>query len=153
MFYWVKKYNTLEMKINVPCKNVVRSFRAQQYNKTLEPKPGHEWHVCNRDNFAIQKLHCDGQNWNKLIRNVWHCVHAVCDRHASEKEELIKELNSMKEFLHTYEQTMERKDRIISNLTKAVYRQRDKLELMRNFCTWRLQHNDSKREVSCWCYL
>ena len=42
---------------------------------------------------------------------------------------------------------MERKDNIISNLTSAVYRQRDKIELMRNFCNWRIQHNDAKREV------
>ena len=60
---------------------------------------------------------------------------------------LVKELDSLKEFLHTYEQSMERKDNIISNLTSAMYRQRDKIELMRNFCNWRIQHNDAKREV------
>ena len=71
-----------------------------------------------------------------------------CFRHASEKASLIKELDNLKELLHTYEQSLERKDSIISNLTNAVYRQRDKIDLMRNFCNWRIQHNDAKREVS-----
>lgn len=67
-------------------------------------------------------------------------------RHSNEKVELIRELDTMKEYLHSFEQSMHRKDAIISNLTKAMFRMRDKMELMRNFCTWRIQHNDSKRE-------
>ncbi|XP_070178405.1 centrosomal protein POC5-like isoform X1 [Littorina saxatilis] len=67
------------------------------------------------------------------------------NRHAQEKAALIKELDGMKEFLHTYQKTMERKDVIISNLTTAVFRQRDKTLLTRNFSNWRIQHNDAKR--------
>lgn len=60
---------------------------------------------------------------------------------------MMREMNSMKELLHTYEQSMERKDQIVSNLTAAVQRHRDKLELMRKFSDWRLKQNDAKREV------
>ncbi|KAL8586266.1 hypothetical protein ACOMHN_003781 [Nucella lapillus] len=69
------------------------------------------------------------------------------NRHSQEKTELIQELNSLKEFLHTYKLSMERKDNIISNLTHAMYRHRDKMELMRNFCQWKIHHMDSKREA------
>lgn len=36
---------------------------------------------------------------------------------------------------------------VISNLTKALERQKEKIELMRNFTLWRIQHIKAKQEV------
>lgn len=68
-------------------------------------------------------------------------------RFGCEKSELVKELDAMKEYLHTYQESMERKDAVISNLTTALHNSRDKLELMRKFSSWKAQHNESNREV------
>jgi len=56
-------------------------------------------------------------------------------------------MNNLKELLATYEKSIERKDQVISNLTHALQKQKDKKEVMRTFCEWKLKHNDSKREV------
>lgn len=47
----------------------------------------------------------------------------------------------------TYEQSIERKDEVIANLTRAMQKQRDKFEMAKTFCEWKIRHNDSKREV------
>ena len=70
------------------------------------------------------------------------------NRHASEKTKLLGEINSLKELLNTYEKSIERKDQVISNLTNALQKQKDKNEMMRKFCDWKIKHNDVKREVS-----
>lgn len=36
---------------------------------------------------------------------------------------------------------------VITNLTKALERQKEKIELMRNFTLWRIQHIKAKQEV------
>lgn len=69
-------------------------------------------------------------------------------RHASEKTKLLDEMNALKELLATYEKSISRKDQVISNLTHALQKQRDKGEMMRTFCEWKLKHNDMKREVN-----
>lgn len=71
------------------------------------------------------------------------------ERHASEKMKLLEEINSLKELLATYEKSIERKDQVISNLTHAMQKQKDKNEMMRTFCEWKLKHNDFKRESFC----
>jgi len=63
-------------------------------------------------------------------------------------------MNNLKELLATYEKSIERKDQVISNLTHALQKQKDKKEVMRTFCEWKLKHNDSKREViDCSCII
>ena len=54
----------------------------------------------------------------------------------------------MKELLHTYEQSIERKDQVINNLTSGLQRQKEKLEMAKTFSDWKVKHNDSQREVS-----
>ena len=71
-----------------------------------------------------------------------------CNRHASEKTKLLQEINNLKELLNTYEKSIERKDQVISNLTGALQKQKDKNEMMKKFCDWKIKHNDLKREVS-----
>ena len=58
-------------------------------------------------------------------------------------------MNSLKELLATYEKSIERKDQVISNLTNALQKQKDKSEMTRRFCEWKIRHNDHKREVGC----
>ena len=68
-------------------------------------------------------------------------------RLAVEKSDVILELDRLKEYVHSAQQTMRRKDDIISNLSSCVCRQRGRVELARMFFTWREQHVDAKREV------
>ena len=60
---------------------------------------------------------------------------------------LVDEINSLKELLATYEKSIDRKDQVISNLTHAMQKQKDKNEMMRTFSEWKMKHNDFKREV------
>ena len=53
----------------------------------------------------------------------------------------------MKELLHTYEQSIERKDQVIANLTNGLHKQKEKLEMAKTFSEWKIRHNDSQREV------
>nr|XP_022312821.1 centrosomal protein POC5-like isoform X1 [Crassostrea virginica] len=65
---------------------------------------------------------------------------------AAERANLQNEIERMKELLHTYETSIQRKDQVISNLTQALGKQRDKQEAMRTFSEWKVQHVDLKRE-------
>ena len=69
-------------------------------------------------------------------------------RHAREMTSLQNELESMKELLHTYEQSIERKDEVITNLTRGMQKQKDKFDMLKTFCEWKIKHNDVKREVN-----
>jgi centrosomal protein POC5 len=70
------------------------------------------------------------------------------ERHGAEMEQTRNEMENLKELLHTYETSIDRKDEVISNLTRALQRHKEKFEMMRTFCGWRIKHNDTKREVS-----
>lgn len=83
----------------------------------------------------------------RVVTNTSEEVRKETERFASEKVALVREMDGMKELLNTYEQTLERKDAVISNMTDALHRHRDKLELMRKFCDWKNMHNDAKREA------
>ena len=56
-------------------------------------------------------------------------------------------MENLKELLHTYEMSIERKDGIIANLTRGMQRQRDQQEMLKTFSEWKIRHNDAKREV------
>ncbi|XP_052787736.1 centrosomal protein POC5-like [Mya arenaria] len=71
------------------------------------------------------------------------------ERHASEKTKLLEEMDSLKELLATYEKSIMRKDQVISNLTNALQKQRDRVEMTKTFCEWKMKHNDMKRENFC----
>ncbi|XP_064645431.1 centrosomal protein POC5-like isoform X2 [Lineus longissimus] len=69
------------------------------------------------------------------------------ERHAAEMEQAQNEMENLKELLHTYETSIQRKDEVISNLTRALQRHKEKFDMMRTFCDWRIKHNDTKREA------
>ena len=52
-----------------------------------------------------------------------------------------------KELLVTYEQSLNRKDHIIVNLTRALQGQKNKCSLQHAFGLWKLKMCDEKREV------
>ncbi|CAD5116684.1 DgyrCDS5548 [Dimorphilus gyrociliatus] len=67
-------------------------------------------------------------------------------------EELLeyqKQIDSLKEVLNSYEQTCHKKDTIINNLSKSLQKSKDKMETLKTFCEWRLNHADSAREKFC----
>ncbi|KAJ6669839.1 hypothetical protein lerEdw1_000388 [Lerista edwardsae] len=73
------------------------------------------------------------------------------EKHAAHMRQLTNQLENLKELLHTYEISMGRKDEVIANLMHALEKQKDRIELMRKFMKWRLQHlmgrQQSKQEV------
>ncbi|NXK75349.1 POC5 protein, partial [Amazona guildingii] len=68
------------------------------------------------------------------------------EKHASHVRQLSNEMANLKELLRTYEISIGRKDEVITNLTKALERQKEKTELMRSFTLWRIQHIKAKQE-------
>ncbi|XP_056141619.1 centrosomal protein POC5 [Lampris incognitus] len=69
------------------------------------------------------------------------------ERYAAQTAGLNAELDSLKELLHTYETSNQRKDEVIAKLSKALDRQREKFEMMRAFTHWRLEHSEAKEEA------
>uniref|UniRef100_A0A8D0DKQ2 Centrosomal protein POC5 n=1 Tax=Salvator merianae TaxID=96440 RepID=A0A8D0DKQ2_SALMN len=69
------------------------------------------------------------------------------EKHAAHVRQLTNQLENLKELLHTYEISIERKDEVIANLTHAIEKQKDRVELMKKFTKWRLQHSLSKQEA------
>ncbi|KAM6964845.1 centrosomal protein POC5 [Aplochiton taeniatus] len=69
------------------------------------------------------------------------------EEYAAQTADLNAEMGRLKELVHTYETSNQRKDEVIMNLSQAVDRQRERLELMRTFTHWRLQHSGAKDEA------
>ncbi|XP_035748710.1 centrosomal protein POC5 isoform X3 [Egretta garzetta] len=70
------------------------------------------------------------------------------DKHAAHVRQLSNEMENLKELLHTYEISIGRKDEVIANLTQALERQKERVELMRKFTLWRIQHVKAKQELT-----
>ncbi|NXJ85681.1 POC5 protein, partial [Trogon melanurus] len=69
------------------------------------------------------------------------------EKHAAHVRHLSNEIGNLKELLHTYEISIGRKDEVvITNLTQALERQKERTELMRKFMLWRIQHVKAKQE-------
>ncbi|XP_022611918.1 centrosomal protein POC5 isoform X1 [Seriola dumerili] len=69
------------------------------------------------------------------------------ERYAAQTAGLKSELDSLKGLLHTYETSNHRKDEVIVNLSQVLDRQKEKLEKMKAFTHWRLQHTEAKEEA------
>ncbi|XP_077203496.1 centrosomal protein POC5 isoform X2 [Paroedura picta] len=68
------------------------------------------------------------------------------EKHAAHVRQLTNQLENLKELLHTYEMSIGRKDEVIASLTHAIEKQKDRIELMKRFTKWRLQHFMGKQE-------
>ncbi|XP_071338843.1 centrosomal protein POC5 [Trachinotus anak] len=69
------------------------------------------------------------------------------ERYAAQTAGLKSELESLKALLQTYETSNHRKDEVIVNLSQVLDRQKEKLEKMKAFTHWRLQHTEAKEEA------
>ncbi|XP_062873696.1 centrosomal protein POC5 [Trichomycterus rosablanca] len=69
------------------------------------------------------------------------------EKHAAHLAGIHAEMDSLKDLLNTFQLSNQRKDEVIVNLTRAVDRQRERLELMKSFTQWRLQHCAAREEV------
>jgi len=69
------------------------------------------------------------------------------NRYSGDMRRQVDETESVKELLNTYEQSIERKDQVIANLTASLQSHRDKMEIQKSFSEWKIKHNDVKREV------
>jgi len=68
-------------------------------------------------------------------------------RHMGEGTRLQNDMEALRELLATYEQSIQRKDQVISNLTAGLQHHRNRMEVQRSFTEWKVKHNDAKREV------
>ncbi|XP_053557363.1 centrosomal protein POC5 [Bombina bombina] len=68
------------------------------------------------------------------------------EKHAEHITQLSNKVDNLQELLQNYEVSIKRKDEVISNLTHAIEKQKEKLELMRTFTHWRLQHTEARQE-------
>ncbi|XP_041642380.1 centrosomal protein POC5 [Cheilinus undulatus] len=69
------------------------------------------------------------------------------EKHAAQTAGLKSEIDGLKGLLQTYETSNQRKDEVIVNLSQVLDRQKERLEKMRTFTHWRLQHAEAKEEA------
>ncbi|KAM9360085.1 centrosomal protein POC5 [Symphorus nematophorus] len=69
------------------------------------------------------------------------------ERYDAQTAGLKSELDSLKGLLQTYETSNQRKDEVIANLSQVLDRQKEKIEKMKAFTHWRLQHTEAKEEA------
>ncbi|XP_691080.4 centrosomal protein POC5 isoform X1 [Danio rerio] len=69
------------------------------------------------------------------------------EKHAAQMTAVNAEMDSLKDLLNTYQISNQRKDEVIVNLSRAVDRQRQKLELMRSFTQWRMRQSAAREET------
>ncbi|XP_065797224.1 centrosomal protein POC5 isoform X2 [Muntiacus reevesi] len=79
----------------------------------------------------------------------WHRMEMKKERekHAADLKQLCSQINSLKELQKTYEVSIGRKDEVISSLSHAIGKQKERIELMRTFFHWRINHVKSRQDV------
>ncbi|NXD05439.1 POC5 protein, partial [Certhia familiaris] len=104
-------------------------------------------HYCHPFNFQTNIL-TELKNWKlNLIQHHKLQMRQEKERHATHVKQLQNEMENLKELLHTYEISISRKDEVvITNLTQALEKQKERVELMRKFTLWRIQHVKAKQE-------
>ncbi|XP_045053837.1 centrosomal protein POC5 isoform X2 [Desmodus rotundus] len=69
------------------------------------------------------------------------------ERHAAHLKQLCNQINSLKELQKAYEISIGRKDEVISSLSHAIGKQKERIELMRTFFHWRIGHVKCRQDV------
>ncbi|XP_022450363.1 centrosomal protein POC5 isoform X2 [Delphinapterus leucas] len=79
----------------------------------------------------------------------WHRMEMKKERekHAADIKQLCSQINSLKELQKTYEVSIGRKDEVISSLSHAIGKQKERIELMRTFFRWQISHVKSRQDV------
>ncbi|NWS87504.1 POC5 protein, partial [Toxostoma redivivum] len=87
------------------------------------------------------------KNWKlNLVQHHKLQMRQEKEKHDTQVKQLQNEIENLKELLHTYEISVSRKDEVINNLTQALEKQKGRVELMRKFTLWRIQHVKAKQE-------
>uniref|UniRef100_A0A452GMY3 Centrosomal protein POC5 n=2 Tax=Gopherus agassizii TaxID=38772 RepID=A0A452GMY3_9SAUR len=69
------------------------------------------------------------------------------EKHAANVRQLNNQMENLRELLHTYEISIGRKDEVITNLSHAIDKQKERIELMKKFTRWRIQHVEARQEA------
>uniref|UniRef100_A0A2K6R9V4 Centrosomal protein POC5 n=1 Tax=Rhinopithecus roxellana TaxID=61622 RepID=A0A2K6R9V4_RHIRO len=79
----------------------------------------------------------------------WHRVEMrkEKEKHAAHLKQLCNQINDLKELQKTFEISIGRKDEVISSLSHAIGKQKEKTELMRTFFHWRIGHVRARQDV------
>jgi len=67
-------------------------------------------------------------------------------KHNVELKKHSQEIDSLKELIYSFEQSVKQKDDMIENLTDALKKQKEKSDKIRMFSMWRLKSNDERRQ-------
>ncbi|NWY97757.1 POC5 protein, partial [Loxia curvirostra] len=88
------------------------------------------------------------KNWElNLIQQHKLQMRQEKEKQATQVKQLQNEIENLKELLHTYEISISRKDEVvITNLTQALEKQKERVMLMRKFTLWQIQHVKAKQE-------
>uniref|UniRef100_UPI00398F6881 centrosomal protein POC5 isoform X2 n=1 Tax=Pristiophorus japonicus TaxID=55135 RepID=UPI00398F6881 len=68
------------------------------------------------------------------------------EKYEAQIAQMACQTQNLNELVCTYEDSVRRKDEVISNLIHGIKNLKEKIELMRRFTQWRLQHSEAKME-------
>lgn len=79
----------------------------------------------------------------------WHRIEMKKEqeRHAADLKQLRSQINGLQELQKAYEVSIGRKDEVISSLSHAIGKQKERIELMRTFFHWRINHVRNRQEA------
>lgn len=69
------------------------------------------------------------------------------EKHAAVVKQLSNQINDLKELHKAFEISIGRKDEVISSLSRAIGKQKERIELMKTFFHWRIGHVKSRQDV------
>ncbi|XP_067653778.1 centrosomal protein POC5-like isoform X1 [Haliotis asinina] len=126
-----------------------RVIEETVYTSTIDPDVARMENVLDQWTLDLKRnvLAEFGQSKIRIVEKSRLEMQKERERFVSDKNQMVNEIEKLKELLHTYEQSIERKDQVISNLTHALHKQREKFDMLKKFTEWKLRHNDLKREA------
>ncbi|XP_036612436.1 centrosomal protein POC5 isoform X2 [Trichosurus vulpecula] len=69
------------------------------------------------------------------------------DKHAAQMRRMQNQVDDLTELQKTYETSAGRKDEVIATLTEATSKQKERIDLLKTFFRWRIEHLKAKQEV------
>ncbi|XP_051038966.1 centrosomal protein POC5 [Phodopus roborovskii] len=69
------------------------------------------------------------------------------EKHAAHIQQLSNQIADLKELQKAFEISLGRKDEVISSLSHAIGKQKERIELMKTFFHWRISHVKSRQDV------
>nr|XP_020854068.1 centrosomal protein POC5 isoform X3 [Phascolarctos cinereus] len=79
----------------------------------------------------------------------WHRaeVKKEKDKHAVQIRRIQSQVDDLNELQKTYETSAGRKDEVIATLTEATGKQKERIDLLKTFFHWRIEHLKAKQEI------